>query len=128
MLIYAVSYSNYPAINSLLKRGADVNIVNSNKFTALHLASYIGDFVSALMLLEVGARVNLSDANNMTPLMYAVLNKDRRIIQALVNYGADVDIKNGFNESSIDIAKKIGDHATEKFLREKSLKEIYSDS
>ncbi len=45
------------------------------------------------MLLEYGANPNLYGPNSLTPLMIAVLNKDIVLLQLLLRYGADPNIR-----------------------------------
>lgn len=55
----------------LLESGAGVNVVNGDKFSALHSAvrSQFGDI--ATLLLQHGADFNLADGKGRTPLQLA---------------------------------------------------------
>lgn len=50
---------------------ANVNNIDSNGWSALHHAAYIGDIESARTLLESDAKVNAFSNQNRTPLHLA---------------------------------------------------------
>ena len=69
--LQAVAYNNFehPEIGEmLLKYGADINALDHQKRTPLHLAVRQGNLKAAKMLLKHGARKDLKDENGMTPL------------------------------------------------------------
>jgi hypothetical protein len=59
------------AMKALLDRGADVNAVNENGETALHIAVTRGDSL-VRFLAERGASLDLKDKYNRTPLDVAM--------------------------------------------------------
>lgn len=56
-----------PALE-FLKKGADINAVNHNGDTPLHLAAYAGAPEIVRVLIEFGANINLMNFSNNTPL------------------------------------------------------------
>ncbi|KAI9455266.1 ankyrin repeat-containing domain protein [Lactarius psammicola] len=52
----------------LLERGADVNALDGDNKTPLHLASYFGKVEMVLVLLNAGANANAKNAQGQTPL------------------------------------------------------------
>ncbi|KAL6078405.1 Signal recognition particle receptor beta subunit, variant 2 [Balamuthia mandrillaris] len=90
-------------VEGMLKVGADLNAVNVNQETALHLACWKGDKRSASVLLELGASMVLFSKSGETCLHYAVRNGHLAVVQLLVQNGADVSVV-GHNGSASDIA------------------------
>ncbi|KAL6078828.1 rab32, member RAS oncoprotein, variant 2 [Balamuthia mandrillaris] len=85
--------------------GADVNALNVNQETALHLACWKGDRRSASLLLEAGASMVLFNKTGETCLHYAVRNGHAEVVRLLVANGADVSAV-GNNGSASDIARE----------------------
>lgn len=63
---------------------ADVNNIDSNGWTPLHHACYIGDLESAQFLIENGSKVNAFSNKNRTPLHFAAMNNHADLIQILL--------------------------------------------
>ena len=63
---------------------ADVNNIDSNGWTPLHHACYIGDLNSASFLIENGSKVNAYSNKNRTPLHLAAMNNHVDVIKALL--------------------------------------------
>lgn len=102
----AVDNNNPEFVKELLKHGANPNHkMNDNlKRTVLHKACSNGDISMVKVLLEHGANVNEIDMVNFTPLHCAIFdegeNKNEIIKELLLN-GADVNLKDGENETVI---------------------------
>ncbi len=54
-----------------IKDGADVNAMDTEGRTALHLVSGFGMLESLRILLDANALIDVKDKNNNTPLHYA---------------------------------------------------------
>ena len=59
------------AVEFLLQRGADVNAVGENGYTALHGAAYVGGDATTRLLAAKGAQLDVEDIWGQTPLMLA---------------------------------------------------------
>lgn len=82
-----------PAI-ALIEKGADVKHANKGGYTALHAAGDFSNVENAIApLVEKGAEVNAVDKLGMTPLHYACGKNLTRTAQALIEKGADVNLK-----------------------------------
>lgn len=51
----------------LIEHGADVNVLDGNRSTPLHLAASQGKMQNMQLLIDNGADVNVQDGNNLTP-------------------------------------------------------------
>ena len=75
-------------LKTMLQRGADVNLVNSSKQTALHIACYNKQLESAKALLEAGADLEPQDNNANTPLLAGCMISPE-LTSELLSRGAD---------------------------------------
>ena len=101
-VLYAAQNYNENVIKTLVKKGADLQAVNENGFTALMSAMSAGNNNVEVVkyLIENGIDVNAKDSDNITALMYAsnsIINPE--IIELLITAGADVSDEdvNGYN-------------------------------
>ena len=83
----AVSRKNHDAARMLIKAGANVNLQNKQRLTALYVNSGPGDEEMLEILLEGGADVSIKDEERATPLQIAVreghLNYVKKMIDAI---------------------------------------------
>ena len=88
-LIEAVRNGNISRVESLLDRGADVNVrAGYYGWTPLMVAVYYGHPDIAKLLIERGANVNARDRYGHTPLAFAKHHGKKEIIKLLENAGA----------------------------------------
>jgi len=101
-LLHVASHWGYPAIVALLiEHGADVDAATTVQgFHPLHSATAApapyapGDDESVVLelvdlLLDAGADVNARSVRGLTPLVNAAANGDLRVVQRLIERGAD---------------------------------------
>lgn len=67
-LHYAAWYGHTAAVQLLLDRGANVNVVNQQNATALHFAAGAGRLETVQLLLQRGADRTVKNAEKQTPL------------------------------------------------------------
>lgn len=72
----------------------NLNKLNNEQISALHLAVKLGNLEIASILLKGGADPNVVGANKETPIFEAIKNNDVEIIALLKEYGADLCKKN----------------------------------
>lgn len=94
----AAQAGDLPQVQDLLANGADVNGVDGEGNTALHLAANNGHLEVVRALLDGGADANAQDAQGWTPIFKAAYNHEMDcgfapVVQALVDAGADVNYR-----------------------------------
>lgn len=90
---------------ALIQRGADPNHINKEGMSALQLAIYRKNYEVALILLNAGADPNILDSKGNSLLMYLA---ETKLIEALLEKGADIHHRNYKRESVLNAAIKAG--------------------
>ena len=105
ILHYAInnSHNNYfKVIELLINNGADINSHHS-KFleTPLHkLCARITPHIDVItMLLKKGAEVNAINLSGKTPVFYCSFNYSVQLLNLLLKYGADINIKDKYKNT-----------------------------
>lgn len=101
--ILAVEGHPYDMILTLIDAGADINLVDNQGRTALHLISADGDAMHYITALwQCGAIIDPQTDDGMTPLLYACLSGHIGNIYELLAYGANFSIEDITGEQAID--------------------------
>ena len=89
----------------MLRDGMPVDVSGWNGLTALQQATATTDVIKHLV--HKGADVNRqTQLNKNTPLHYAAQDNNTVVTQLLLKYGADMNLKNINNKTSLDYARK----------------------
>ena len=105
MLYYAIDNcgDNYfNTIEFLINKGADINSHHTKLLeTPLHrLCARIKPHIDVItMILEKGAEVNAINIAGKTPVFYCSFNYSVELLNLLVKYGADINIKNKYKNT-----------------------------
>ncbi|XP_065217015.1 85/88 kDa calcium-independent phospholipase A2-like [Planococcus citri] len=91
-------------ICDLVVNNCDLNAVNFNGHTALHIMVLRERLECAIALLSHGCEVNAEDEDGNTPLHLAVQKKNVPLIQGLVIFGAKLDSRNKLGETPRHLA------------------------
>ena len=95
MVVKWCSFKNvelmYIDINLLIKAGADVNIQDNVRCTALNAASRAGNGKCFETLFQAGADVNTQDDEGCSSLMYASYNGRDDCVIKLLRFGAKIN-------------------------------------
>ena len=92
-LLAAFMMEDLDAASLLLRSGADVNVLDNERWSPLHRASSDGRVDIVRFLLEYSADVNLPGHKNFTPLLLASSAGGLEISRLLVQHGADVNAR-----------------------------------
>ena len=84
----AVQEHQHRMVSFLLGKGATVNTVFKEGWTALHLAAQSGDTDITRMLLDAGAAINATNVVGLTPLHSAAFSGHREVTHYLITRGA----------------------------------------
>jgi len=123
-LINAVLNANKPVIFQLLERGADPDKLSFFGLTSLSFAVIFTDAEAVKAILKKTKKVNAMDMGGNTVLMYAGYNEhdDVEMIQALLDNGADVNLKAKNGATALSWASKKGNTATVALLKKAGAK------
>jgi hypothetical protein len=86
------------------------------KYNDVMTAVLYGDREAVSALLDLGRWVDKPDSNGLTPLMAAVLARDADMAQLLLERGADPNLQAPGGEVALEMARDIGDGASESLL------------
>eukprot|EP01123_Difflugia_compressa_P016196 TRINITY_DN980_c0_g1_i2.p1 TRINITY_DN980_c0_g1~~TRINITY_DN980_c0_g1_i2.p1 ORF type:complete len:209 (+),score=53.51 TRINITY_DN980_c0_g1_i2:70-627(+) len=95
-------------VKYLIEKGADVNATDDGQYTSLHLASLNLNYSIAQALLEAKCNVDPVNIDKFTPLHSACEQNNERLVQLLINYGADPTRKDARGKSPLDLARRAG--------------------
>ena len=92
-LFYAVEMGRFDIIETLVLKGANVNVQDDNSVTPLMKAVEKGDFDTVAFLIGHGADVNLKDSGGRTALHFVWRGKADivKIVELLVTNNANID-------------------------------------
>jgi len=123
-LLNAALNVNSPVVIQLLERGADPDKICFFGLTALSASVTFNDLVSVKALLKKAKKINIQSGGGFTPLMWAVYNDydNVDIINALLDKGADVNIKGDAGATALSIALKKGNTQTVALLKKAGAK------
>lgn len=93
----------------LARPETDVNALNQAGESALMMAALKGNLVGAELLLARGAKVNQS---GWSPLHYAAAGPDPKMVQWLIDRGADVDATSPNGTTPLMMAAQYGSEAS----------------
>jgi hypothetical protein len=101
----------------LVTKGVDVNTVNSDNSTALHMAAKGGHKAVIELLIIRGADVNSVDSEGQTALHTATIARHEAVIELLIIRGADVNSVDSKGYTPLDWAGRYGDEAVAELLK-----------
>jgi ankyrin repeat protein len=92
-LIEAIKQEKFDRCKELIGLGANVNVLDSIKWSPLHWAALRSNTDIVKLLIDAGADLEAEDFNNMTPLAW-VVNKHETaaaaVVKLLIDAGADL--------------------------------------
>lgn len=111
----AVRKDDPEILKALAANGADVDDLDSEKYTALHHAAMLGKSAAINGLIEAGADVSATNPDNgCTALHFAARNGHCEAMVALLRHGADVDAEDNGGRTPLHRACSMdGAHTTE---------------
>jgi len=90
-LLEAAANGELTALGNALTSGADVNVHNQHKQSALSIAAEKGHLYAVAILLTAGADIENLDVGDRTPLMVAAFHGKTQVAYLLLRYGAVIN-------------------------------------
>jgi len=117
----ASKWNHLTIVQSLLKHGADVNVLAQWGWRPLHFASNYGHLDIGRCLLENGADVNAKRNDHVTPLHLAAENGHLELARMLLGHNADINVQDtrstplqsALNHGHFDVAHLLLDHGAD---------------
>ena len=85
-LMVAIGANSKKAVKLLIKHGADINLKNINRHSALTIAVIDNNLEIVKLLLENGADTNIILDGNITLIDFAKLNRNEEMIKLIKKY------------------------------------------
>jgi len=95
-LLKAFEQNDLKMVQTMLRKKADINIVNEKKWTALHFTCWHGHYAGTRFLLDRGADVHQVNDVGRTPLHLAVKNGHCKVVVDLLEKKADINALDKF--------------------------------
>ena len=104
----AIDANNFSELSSLIREGADPNVVDPDRDNRTPLMGAAGwcDSKFVELLITSGANINGRDAVDATPLMFAIEKGNFDNARVLVNGGADLNAVDSRNKSVLMYANE----------------------
>lgn len=116
-IVRAMKLNKLDELRSLSKDEENLNTRDSEGLAPLHVASSLGLVGSARILLEERCLREIRDDNNLTPLITAVNNRHIKLVEILLESGANVNSANGrYSSTALQAASVNGDTNIVKLL------------
>ncbi|KAM3923689.1 ankyrin repeat and protein kinase domain-containing protein 1 [Leptodactylus fuscus] len=115
-LILAVQRKLLDICSCLIENGADVNIMDEDKWSPLHFAAQVGDDRIARLLLDNGARVDALERDDWTPLHLASQNGFENVARVLFTRHANPNCHEIDGKTPLHVASCYGHYNIVKLL------------
>jgi ankyrin repeat protein len=119
-VMWAISERHSAVTKALVDAGADVSAVSQNGSTALMFAAQ-GDAESARILLAAKANPNVAMKYGITPLIIASTMGKLDVVNALLDGGADPNMRDGNTFTALHSAVRDSDYGGDAALRTASV-------
>jgi ankyrin repeat protein len=96
---------NFNIAELLIKNNADINLFDSEGLNMLHVAIIFNNIEIVKLLVDNGININAQTTDDFqTPLHLSIRGKRNNITEYLLTKNPDLEIKNKYNETAIEIA------------------------
>ena len=113
----ASMWSMLTGLQTLLKKGADVNLPNEDGRTPLSIAASRGHKeVLEILLKHPNIDLNQADELNKTPLMYAAEEDQKECVKLLLSHKPSLEVRDKEGRTALSLAAIKGNKIPSKFL------------
>jgi hypothetical protein len=106
-LIRAASYGREKIVTMLLDRGAKIDMKDNVKgYTALMGAARYGKLEAVKILISRGAKLDMKSNKRDTALTWASDSAHAAVVEQLLKFGADINIKNAQQRGALELANQ----------------------
>ncbi|MCK4709007.1 MAG: ankyrin repeat domain-containing protein [Gammaproteobacteria bacterium] len=117
-LMMAALNGHYDAVEKLLDKGAEVDMVDKGGYSAMMLAASNNFSFIVELLIEKGADVNrIENTNGWTALIWAARQGHEETVQVLISHQADKSIRDNSGLTAMDYAELKDFTATQDLLK-----------
>ncbi len=109
LFLEAAQNGNVAQMRQMLSQGLDINVSNSERETALHMAAARGHYQAVIFLINQGAYVNAPTVKRWIPLHHAVRFRHHNIANFLIHRGAPSYARTSDGLTAVDIARNVND-------------------
>ncbi|MCF7800056.1 ankyrin repeat domain-containing protein [Candidatus Babeliales bacterium] len=102
----------------LINNNADINVVNIDGDSPLHLATAFENKECLIELLNQGANIEAKNSEGETPLHLAVKNRSNECVRILLEHGANSNAIDNYGRNPLDVVKQINNTAMIEMLEE----------
>lgn len=107
-LVLAARAGQDELLRELIRRGAELDRVGDDGFTALGAAAFAGRRSSVRLLVRAGADATRWGATGQAPLHLAAMVGQLGVIDELLRLKVDIEVLNRQRESALDVASGAG--------------------
>jgi len=115
LIHYTAHWGNFPALEYMVSKGANIHIMGMNRETLLHIASMTGNLPMIRFLVERGADISKRDDFGQTAIERASFG-GKKSVEFLLSKGADVNVRTGSGRTPLHSAVIKGDAEAVKLL------------
>jgi hypothetical protein len=108
VLVYAARAGQDELLREMIKRGAELERVGDDGFTALGAAAFEGRRSSVRLLVRAGADATRWGSTGQAPLHLAAMTGQLGVIDELLRLKVDIEVLNRQRESALDVASGAG--------------------
>ena len=100
----------------MIQNCASLELENTDKYTALHIAAQEGNYKIVNYLIEKGAEINKTCLKDTAPLHIACERGHIEVVKSLLGNGAMINVKNEENCTPLYVASREGHLNVVEFL------------
>ncbi|XP_063060082.1 L-asparaginase [Engraulis encrasicolus] len=127
-ILDAIRCKNLEVIKFLVNKGAMLDMSDVDLGTEMCCLAYLGDLEQMEAWRVAGVSLNYADADGRTPLHVAVCTNQEDVVKYCMKHGANLELRDRFNNRPIDDAQRLSLTNLEEVLNSKGKKHMAKTS